>query len=202
MQEPDDPENITALLRAWSDGHRDAEAKLFHSIHRALRAMAARCLRRERQGHTLQATALVNEAYLRLIDQQAVHWQDRAHFFAIAAQAMRRILVDHARRQKAAKRPGAGEKVLLEDCGELGQLPGALDPAEILSLHHALEGLARRDAEQARLVELRFFAGLSGQELAQVLGMSTATVTREWRMARAWLAREMGPRDNDGGSAE
>jgi RNA polymerase sigma factor (TIGR02999 family) len=142
----------------------------------------------------------VNEAYLRLVDQRQVEWRDRGHFIAIAAQAMRRILVDHARRQQAARRPGAREKLALEDAGDLATPSRALAPEDVLSLHAALEGLARRDPDQAKLVELRFFGGLSGQEIAEVLGVSTATVTREWRMARAWLTRAMGAR-RDGGTA-
>ena len=188
---PDDPgADLTPLLRAWAGGEEEALEELLPLVYRRLRAMAGRYLQRERPDHTLQATALVHEAYLKLADQGRAQWESREQFFAVAAQAMRRILVDHARRHQAARRPGARQKVALDVLGDVAQLPPAAD-GDLLALDQALNRLAELDARQARVVELRFFGGLSGEQIAGVLGISTATVTREWRMARAWLAREL-----------
>jgi RNA polymerase sigma factor (TIGR02999 family) len=175
------------LLRAWGRGDLRARDDLVPLVYRQLRRQAAAYLRRERHDHTLQPTALVHEAYLRLAGQDRVAWQNRAHFFGIAANIMRRILVDHARERQAAKRPGAGLRVALDD------RVGATLPVdcEVLLLDQALHELMRVDARQAQIVELRYFGGMSEQEVGQVLSVSRATVTREWQTARAWLFRRM-----------
>lgn len=182
-----DPAEVTQLLERWSAGEGAALDRLLPLIYGELRQLAGRYLRRERSDHTLQTTALVHEAYLRLADQQHVRWQNRSHFFAIAAQAMRRILVDHARRYEAGKRFHPHNRVALEHVAELGHEP----TFDFLGLDAALDALARLDPQQARVVELRFFGGLTIEETAEVLGISPATVTRDWRMARVWLRREM-----------
>jgi RNA polymerase sigma factor (TIGR02999 family) len=178
---------VSQLLHAWGRGDLQARDDLVPLVYRELKRMAAAYLRRERLDHTLQPTALVHEAYVRLIGQERVDWQNRAHFFAIAAQMMRRILVDHARQHQAAKRPGVTLKVALDD--EMG----ADQPCdcELLLLDQALEELTRIDPRQAQIVELRYFGGLSEQEAAAVLSLSRTTVTREWQTARAWLYRRM-----------
>jgi RNA polymerase sigma factor (TIGR02999 family) len=183
----DDSVNVTRLLQAWGRGDAEARDALVRLVYRELKRRAAAYLRRERADHTLQPTALVHEAYLRLVDQERVAWQNRAQFFGIAAQMMRRILVDHARRHGAAKRPGGDFKVALDD--RMGAA-AALD-VEMLSVDHALTELAIVDARQAQIVELRYFGGLSEREVADTLSLSRATVTREWQMARAWLYRRM-----------
>ena len=181
-------QDVTGLLRRWKEGDGQALEELMPIVYGELRRLAAHYLRLERSGHTLQPTALVHEAYLRLVDQKNVAWQNRAHFFGIAARMMRRILVDHARRRAAAKR----------DAALLRTGPGHAEPAEdpdhepeILAVHEALTELEQLDARQARIVELRFFGGLSVEETAETAGVSTATVKREWRTARAWLRREL-----------
>jgi RNA polymerase sigma factor (TIGR02999 family) len=179
---------VTQLLCLWSGGDRAALESLMDVVYPELRHLAHAYLRRERPGHTLQSTALVHEAYLRLIDQKSVTWQNRAHFFGIAAHMMRRILVDHARGRQASKR-GAGISLLTLDEAVAGSSPRALD---LLALDQALESLARIDPQQSRIVELRFFAGLSIEETAEVQKISSATVKREWAIAKAWLYREMG----------
>jgi RNA polymerase sigma factor (TIGR02999 family) len=178
---------VSQLLHAWGRGDLQARDDLVPLVYRELKRRAAAYLRRERLDHTLQPTALVHEAYLRLIGQERVAWQNRAHFFGIAAQMMRRILVDHARRHEAAKRPGVTLKVALDD------RIGAEHPrdCELLLLDQALGELTRIDLRQAQIVELRYFGGLSEQEAAAVLSLSRATVTREWHTARAWLYRRM-----------
>ena len=180
--------DVTALLGEWSGGDREALERLIQTVYGELRRLAAAYLKVERPDHTLQPTALVHEAYLRLSKQQGVEWKNRSHFFAVAARMMRRILVDHARKRRAAKRDAAAWLV--------ETVPGASvtrgRPAELLSLDRALEGLERIDPDQARVVELRFFAGLTIEETAEVAGVSPATVKREWQTARAWLRREMG----------
>jgi len=178
---------VTQLLRQWSEGSEEALQQLLPTVYDELRRMAARRLRRERDDHTLQPTALVHEAYLRLAEQCKVHWQDRAHFFAIAARIMRRVLVDHARRANAAKRVSAGQKVPLELAPPVATLPNL----DLLDLDRTLQRLAELDQRQAEIVELRFFGGLTVEEVARVLGISEATVAREWRMARVWLYREL-----------
>lgn len=178
---------VSDLLRAWGQGDERARDDLLPVVYAELRAQAARYMRRERRNHTLQPTALVHEAYLRLIGQTRVSWQNRAHFFGLAAEMMRRILVDHARRHQAAKRSGAVMKVAWDE------KVGATPPLnyELLLLDEALAELTARDQRQARVVELRYFGGLSEQEAAEVLAISRATVTREWNVARAWLFRRM-----------
>lgn len=181
--------DVTRLLKEWSDGREQALDRLVPEIHRELRKLAASYLRKERSDHTLQPTALVNEAFLKLIDQRAVRWQNRAHFFGIAAQAMRRILVDHARAHSAGKRGDGAQKVPLDAAMAIGG-PMAMD-AGLLALDEALTRLAAIDPQQSRVVELRFFGGLTMEETAEVMRISPATVGREWRMAKAWLFAEI-----------
>src|SRR6476659_9512069 len=179
---------VTALLRDWSGGDQRALERLLPLVYGELRKLAAAYMRRERSDHTLQPTALVHEPYLRLVDQRAVDWRNRAHFFGIAAQMMRRILVDHARRRQAAKRDATALR--LQAMSAEDEEASDRDP-ELLALDQALCGLESLDARQARIVELRFFGGLTVEETAEVAGISPATVKREWRTARAWLAREI-----------
>jgi RNA polymerase sigma factor (TIGR02999 family) len=186
--EPAKPQ-VTALLQQWSRGDRDALEKLTPLVYEELRGIAAGYMRDERPGHTLQATALVHEAYVRLIGQKRVSWQNRAHFFGIAAQLMRRILIDHARRRQAAKR-GAGGPIRLTAGVDVAGAPE--QDYDLLAIDGALSRLEQLDAAQARIVELRFFGGLTVEETAEVAGISTATVKREWRTARAWLRHEVG----------
>lgn len=181
---------VTQLLAELSAGNQQALDQLLPLIYDELRQMAARYLGRERRGHTLQATALVHEAYFRLVDQRAVQWRDRSHFFAIAAQAMRRILVDHARARQASKRGAGFARVTIDDGAVLGD-DSALPPEELLAIDEALTELAALDPQQGRIVELRFFGGFTVEETAEVLGISPATVKREWATARAWLHRRL-----------
>jgi RNA polymerase sigma factor (TIGR02999 family) len=178
---------VTVLLRAWGQGDLEAREKLIGVVYEDLRRRAAAYLRRERVDHTLQPTALVHEAYLRLLGQQRVVWQNRAHFFGIAAQIMRRILVDHAKGRRRKKRFDASMRVTLDD------RVGAANPREcdLLVLDQALDELAAIDPQQGRIVELRYFAGLSETEVAEVLAVSRSTVTREWQIARGWLYRKV-----------
>ena len=185
--------NVTELLQDWSRGEREALDQLLPVVYNELHKQAARYLRRERAGHTLQPTALVNEAFLRLINQRDVRWQNRAHFFGLAAQLMRRILVDHARERLAAKRGGADIRLTLD---EQVAAVGARD-VDLLALDEALTRLAALDVRQSRIVELRFFSGLNVEETAEVLGVSPATVKLDWSMAKAWLRRELGTRGNE-----
>jgi RNA polymerase sigma factor (TIGR02999 family) len=183
------PEGITQLLVDWSKGDQKALDSLMPLVYSELRRQAANYLRRERPSHTLQPTALVNEAYLKLIDQKNAKWQNRAQFFGVAAQLMRRILVDHARAHQAEKRGGADQQRLsITSAGQLGTEPVISEPAiDLLALHEALNELAEIDLQQSRVVELKFFGGLSIEETAEVLGIGHATVERDWKMARAWL---------------
>jgi RNA polymerase sigma-70 factor, ECF subfamily len=187
------PENVTQLLVDWSRGDQKALDKLMPLVYSELRRLAGNYLRRERQGHTLQPTALVNEAYLKLIDQKNAKWQNRAQFYGVAAQLMRRILVDHARQHQAAKRGGSDQQRLsITSAGQLGVKQMASEPAlDLLALHEALEELATIDPQQSRIVELKFFGGLSIEETAEVMGVGHATVERDWKMARAWLRRKL-----------
>jgi RNA polymerase sigma factor (TIGR02999 family) len=178
---------ITRLLADWSNGDRQALEKLTPLVYDELRRLAGRYLRQERSGHTLQSTALVHEAYMKLVGQNNVRWQNRAHFFGIAAQMIRRILVDYARARKADKRGAGAERLSLD---EAIALPGGQD-LDLVALDDALEGLAKIDARQSRLVELRFFAGLTIEETAEVMQMSLATAKRDWVSAKAWLSREV-----------
>lgn len=177
------PHETSQLLIAWGNGDRAALDRLFPLVEGELHRLARRYMSRERLGHTLQTTALVNEAYLRLIDQRHVRWQNRAHFFGIAAQIMRRILIDHARRRAFGKRGGGARTVSLEEAAVLS----AERAAELVALDEALRSLAEIDERKSRVVELRYFGGLSVEETAEVLSVSPDTVTREWRRARAWL---------------
>jgi len=182
-------ENVTQLLINWGNGDRAALDALAPAVYDELRRLAQAYLRRERPDHTLQGTALVNEAYLRLIDQKNVRWQNRAHFFGVAAQMIRRILVDHARAHQAAKRGAGAAKLSLDDALAV---PGAQNKdVNLVNLDEALEQLAKMDERQARIIELRYFTGLSIEETAEVLAISPATVKREWTAARAWLFREL-----------
>lgn len=177
--------DVTELLLAWSSGNPDAEQRLLPLVYAELHGLAASYMRRERAGHTLQPTALVHEAYMRLVDQDRVEWRNRAHFFAVAAQMMRRILVDHVRRRQAARRGENQPALSLTDVADLGV---EISP-DILAVDQALAALTAIDIEKGRIVELRFFGGLSNEEIAEVLGVSLATIARHWRVARAWLYR-------------
>ena len=181
--------DVTRLLLAWSGGDARAAEQLLAAVYAELRAQAARAMRREDSGVTLQPTALVHEAYLRLAGQRRFEWRNRAQFFGVAAQMMRRILVDNARTRGAAKRGGDVRRVTI---GEAGDVAAAeVEGVDLLDLDDPLERLAALDAQQARVVELRYFAGLSVEETAEALGVSPATVKREWATARAWLRREL-----------
>jgi len=180
---------ITELLREWSEGGKpEVLDKLLPLVYTELHRQAARYLRRERPGHTLQTSALVNEAYLKLIDRRDVNWQSRTHFFAVAAQAMRRILVDHAKAKHRLKRGGDNVRISLEAATLVAPDEKGVD---LIALDEALGRLARRDSQQARVVELKFFSGLSLEETAEALRVSRATVARDWEAARAWLHREL-----------
>ena len=179
---------VTELLREWTGGRPAAMDELLPYVYDELRRRAARYLRHERINHTLQTTALVHEAYLRLVDQESVQWKDRAHFFAVAAQAMRRILVDHAKHKNRAKRGGRGPDLQLD---EEFEVPTVEPNVDMQALDEALSRLAAFDPDQERLVELRYFAGLSLEETAEAMNISRATAAREWQMAKAWLHREL-----------
>lgn len=178
---------ITKLLIAWNDGDAAALEKLAPLVHTELHRIAKRYMAAERPGHILQTTALVNEAYLRLIDWKSVQWQNRAHFFGLAAQIMRNILVDFARAHAREKRGGAGVQVSLSQADRVDND----QTADLVALHDALQALEKLDARQARVVELRFFAGLNLEETAEVLNVSVSTVRRDWSIAEAWLYREL-----------
>ncbi|HEY8203945.1 MAG TPA: sigma-70 family RNA polymerase sigma factor [Pyrinomonadaceae bacterium] len=178
---------ITQLLVEWSHGSQQALDQLTPLVYDELRRMARTYLQRERSDHTLQATALVHEAYLRLIDQHSVSWQNRAHFFGIASQMMRRILVNHALARAAEKRGGAGEKLSLNEAVDVARQR----EVNLIALDEALQELERLDPQQTRIVELRFFGGLSIEETAEVLRISPATVKRDWSTARLWLRRQL-----------
>jgi RNA polymerase sigma-70 factor (ECF subfamily) len=181
---------ITDLLAAARNGDTAAEEAVARAVLTELRALAASYLRRERADHTLQPTALVNEAYLRLLGQSAVEWRNRSHFFGIAAQAMRRLLVDHARRHSSARRDGGVAVTLDEGLPATGESRAY----DVLGVHEALDTLQALDPRQARIVELKFFVGLSNEEIADVVGISLSTVSREWALARAWLQQQLGDR--------
>jgi RNA polymerase sigma factor (TIGR02999 family) len=182
-----DTEHVTQLLQDWSKGNQQALEELLPLIYNELRHLAHNFLYRERSGHTLQTTALVHEAYLKLIDQKDARWQNRSHFFAIAAQAMRRILIDSARRHAAMKRGGPQEKLSLDEVADISLEPNT----RLLALDEALKALAEVDAMQSQIVELRYFGGLTIEETAEVMKSSPATIKREWAMARAWLYQQM-----------
>jgi RNA polymerase sigma factor (TIGR02999 family) len=182
-----DTSHVTLLLKAWKAGDRQALDSLIPLVHGELRRLARSHLRRERNGHTLQPTALVNEAYMRLMDQSQPGWESRGHFFAIAAQMMRRVLVDHARAHRRHKRGGGAIKVSIDDVQPTLQDPGQ----DVLWLDEMLADLEHLDARQARIVELRYFVGLTIEEAAEALDISPATLKREWTSARAWLCAQM-----------
>jgi RNA polymerase sigma-70 factor, ECF subfamily len=178
---------ITQLLAEWSDGNQAALDELYPLVYQELRRLARRYMSRERKGHTLQTTALINEAYVRLVDQRNVHWANRSHFFAISAQIMRRILIDHARRHAYAKRGGGAQQVSLEEAATV--VPD--QATELVRLDEALKSLAEMDPRRSQVVELRYFGGLNNEEIAGVLKVSENTVTRDWNMARAWLYQQL-----------
>jgi RNA polymerase sigma factor (TIGR02999 family) len=181
------PAEITQLLIAWNQGDQSARDELMPIIYQELRRLARGYLRRERPNHTLQPTALVHEAFLRLVDQGQVNWQNRAHFFGIAARLMRQILINHAEARRAAKRGGSAERVSLS---QVDNRAGEQE-VDLIALDEALRNLESIDPLQSRIVELRYFSGLTIEEIAEVLGISPATVKREWSTARAWLRREL-----------
>ena len=181
------PRDVTQLLLDWSNGNKEALAELMPVVYDELRRLAGGYLRRERPDHTLQATALVHEAYLQLIDQRNVRWQNRAHFFGIAATLMRRILVEHARSHQAVKRGSAESKLSLDEAMGFSKEPDV----DLLALDDALIGLAAMDPQKSRIVELRFFGGLTVEETAEVLSVAPITVHRAWRIIKAWLRQEL-----------
>jgi len=187
------PPDVTRLLLAWSDGDETALQRLMPLVYSELRRLAERYMGRERADHTLQTTALINETYLRLVGARDVHWQNRAHFYAVSAGAMRRILVDFARARKNLKRGGGARPVPLDE----QVLAGVTRSADLLALDEALERLAALSPRQGRVVELRYFGGMTEQEIAEVLHVSSRTVRNDWQLARAWLHRELGRRTND-----
>jgi RNA polymerase sigma-70 factor (ECF subfamily) len=178
------PKEVTRLLVDWGNGDQAALDELIPLVYDELRRLAGRYVRRESQGHTLQTSALVNEAYLRLVDQKSVQWQNRAHFFGVAAQLMRRILVDHARSRSRAKRGGGAQMVSLA-----GQAVMSKEVADVIALDEALKNLAEMDPRKSQIVEMKFFGGLTTEEVAEVLKVTSRTVEREWRKAKAWLNR-------------
>lgn len=187
--DPSSPTDVTDLLVAWSNGNQAARDQLMGVVYDELHRLARRYMRRESPGHTLQTSALLNEAFLRLVDQKNVQWQNRAHFFGIAAQMMRRILVDHARSRSYAKRGGGARNLSLDE----GLIVSDARNEEVVNVHEALERLTVFDSRKGQIVELRFFGGLSIEETAEVLGVSPGTVMRDWTLAKAWLRREMSP---------
>jgi len=184
---------VSGLLRAWSDGDRAALDRLTPIVYDELHRLAQRYMKHERPGHSLQTTALVNEAYMRLVDYKGMQWQNRAHFFAVSAQLMRRILVEHARRHNL-KRGGGVQHVSLEETA----IMGGEESADLVALDEAMDALARLDPRKVQVVEMRFFGGLSVEETAEVLKVSSVTVMRDWNTAKAWLYRELTGGKNDG----
>ncbi len=195
----DNSRDLTQLLVDWSAGDQEAFAELMPAVYDELHRLAARYLRRERGDHTLQTTALVHEAYLRIIDQNRVEWQSSLQFFGLAAQMMRRILVDHARRGKYEKRGGGARRVSLDDAPEVSSERAA----DVVAVDEALSSLAEIDPELARIVELRYFGGFTSTEIGELMGISVPTVTRKFRLAKAWLYRQLAAdagEEDDGGS--
>jgi RNA polymerase sigma-70 factor (ECF subfamily) len=189
------PHEVTVLLKAWSAGDESAREKLVQVVHRELHSMARRYMAGERPSHTLQPTALVNELYLQLVNTREMDWQNRAHFFAMCAQLMRRILTDFARSHRSLKRGGGAAAIPLDE----SLLTGRDSPAEFVALDDALNALTVVDERKSQVVELRFFGGLSVQETAEVLKVSPETVLRDWRLAKMWLLREMSPEQRHAG---
>jgi RNA polymerase sigma-70 factor (ECF subfamily) len=186
------PKEVTRLLVDWGNGDQAALDELIPLVYDELRRLAGRYMRRESQGHTLQTSALVNEAYLRLIDQKSVQWQNRAHFFGVAAQLMRRILVDHARSRSRAKRGGQAQMVSLAEQAVMSK-----EIADVITLDEALNNLAELDPRKSQIVEMKFFGGLTNEEVAEVLKVTSRTVEREWRKAKAWLHRAISKGETD-----
>ena len=184
------PQNVTEMLRDWRNGDQEALERLIPVVYDELHRQAANYLRRELPGHTLQTTALIHEAYLRLMNQENIEWQDRAHFYAIAARLMRQILIDHARKRRATKRGGSDIKVPLGEAMVISPERGV----DLVALDEALTRLATIDPQQSRIVELRYFSGLSVEETAEVLAVSSRTVKRDWNVAKAWLRQQIGER--------
>jgi len=178
---------ITELLAEWREGNQSALDELYPLVYDELHRLARRYMSRERKDHTLQTTALINEAYVRMVDQKNVNWANRSHFFAISAQIMRRILIDHARRNAYAKRGGGAQQISLEEVAALVPEQGR----ELMRLDEALKSLAEQDPRRSQVVELRYFGGLNNEEIAGVLQVSENTVTRDWNMARAWLYQQL-----------
>lgn len=178
---------VTQILQEWSSGDRQAPARLMPFVYDELRRQARNYLAKEREAHTLQPTALVHEAYLRLVDQTRISWQNRAHFYGVASSMMRRVLIDHARAHTREKRGGAAVRLSIEDV----QIPLEQRAADLVALDEALDELAKFDERKCRIIEMRFFGGLSDEEIAEVLGVSTRTVLRDWKTARLWLYREL-----------
>jgi RNA polymerase sigma factor (TIGR02999 family) len=187
VTQPPRQHEITELLAEWRDGNQSALDELYPLVYNELHRLARRYMSRERKGHTLQTTALINEAYVRLVDQKNVQWANRSHFFAISAQIMRRILIDHARRHAYAKRGGGAQQVSLEEAATI--TPD--QSRELLRLDEALKSLAEMDTRRSQVVELRYLGGLNNEEIAGVLHVSENTVTRDWNMARAWLYQQL-----------
>lgn len=187
-------QEVTQLLRAWVEGDAGACDQLYRTVYDELRRLAHHYMHRENPGHTLQTTALVNEAYLRLAHSKDVDWKDRAHFFAVSANIMRRILIDEARARRAERRGGNAEQVALDELIDIPQAP----TQDLLALDEALNQLARVDERKTKVVELRYFGGLSVEETAHVLNVSPDTVLRDWRLAKAWLLRELNERNDHG----
>ena len=185
------PEEITELLQAWSQGDRAAFDQLAPVVYTELRRLARRYMVRERPDHTLQPTALVHEAYMRLAEFRSLHWKNRIHFFAISAQVMRRVLVDFARSRERRKRGGTPQRLSLDECANLG----VHHDAALLALDDALTALASQDARKCQVVEMKFFGGLSTDEIARSLRVSPETVLRDWKLAKLWLLREMGSKE-------
>jgi len=187
VTQPPRQHEITELLAEWRDGNQSALDELYPLVYNELHRLARRYMSRERRGHTLQTTALINEAYVRLVDQKNVQWANRSHFFAISAQIMRRILIDHARRHAYAKRGGGAQQVSLEEAATVTPDLGR----ELIQLDEALKSLAEMDPRRSQVVEMRYFGGLNNEEIAGVLHISENTVTRDWNMARAWLYQQL-----------
>jgi RNA polymerase sigma-70 factor, ECF subfamily len=184
------PYEITQLLQAWRDGDEEALARLIPLVENEFRWLAKLYLSRERRNHTLQTTALVNEAYRRLIPQREKDWRNRAHFIAVAAQVMRRVLIEYARQRRAGKRGGGDARLSLIELDGLSQTP-EMDPVDVIALDKALTQLSAKHARPGRVVEMRFFGGLTEEEIAEALAINKATVVRDWRFAKAWLYRQL-----------
>ena len=186
------PQDITQLLKEWSEGDTGVPERLMPLVYEELRRLASQKMKSERSDHTLQPTALVHEAYLRLVDQTTVNWRDRAHFLGIAANAMRQVLIDHARSHAAEKRGGSAARLSLDDIS----VPPAERAADLVALDDALTQLAKLDERKARIVELRFFAGLSVDEIAETMDLHRTTVLRDWKFAKAWLHSQLNKEDS------